>query len=714
MATFTSNNYEGRYLQLVISETINPKDNTSTLNWTLSSIGGSVNYYSIAPTTATINGTTVYSKGATSWSTQVFPAAKGSTSGSITVAHNADGTKSISVGFSTRVYYSAASEYGGTMTLTKIDRAAPTVSVSTSGITASSITVKATASTTCDRWDYSTNNGSSWVNFSTGSGTSASKTITGLAANTSYNIKVRARKSYNHVYGTSGTTTVKTLGGSVLSSVNTFTADNATAKITLSATVHNTSYTHTLVIKNGSSTVLTLSGLSLSSGSNTITLTSSQRSTVLSAMANIKSFKGTFELKTFSGSSQVGNSSSKTATVQTTSENSAPTFTGFTYADANSSSTAVTGNNQVLIQSVSTLKITASAATAKNGASISSYSAVAGDAAKASTTTEIVVGKINTSGTVPIIVTAIDSRGYTSTATVNITVLEYEKIEISSYLMRRINEVEEYTEVAISGDVTPIMIGGTNKNGLRSMSYRYKKTSDSSYSSYYSLTSQVTKTDNSFSFESAEWLSLDADYSYYVEFLVNDAMTSDNVIITIPQGTPLMSLRRKKVGINNRNPQAGLDVAGGAKIDDLNGMIKAVNGILGSAVAGTDYATPPADYIVQRGTSGIWTYRKWNSGDAECWGTVTCNNVTANNEWGAFYESNLYGPVNYPFTFTERPKQIMSVSKTTTHAFFIETPFGSSYSSTNTNTGSWAFSRPKATAGTNTVYVDIYVKGKWK
>lgn len=77
------------------------------------------------------------------------------------------------------------------------------------------------------------------------------------------------------------------------------------------------------------------------------------------------------------------------------------------------------------------------------------------------------------------------------------------------------------------------------------------------------------------------------------------------------------------MGINNRNPQAGLDVAGGAKIDDLNGMIKAVNGILGSAVAGTDYATPPADYIVQRGTSGIWTYRKWNSGDAECWGTVT-------------------------------------------------------------------------------------------
>ena len=26
------------------------------------------------------------------------------------------------------------------------------------------------------------------------------------------------------------------------------------------------------------------------------------------------------------------------------------------------------------------------------------------------------------------------------------------------------------------------------------------------------------------------------------------------------------------------------------------------------------------DYIVEQGTSGIWTYRKWNSGVAECWG----------------------------------------------------------------------------------------------
>lgn len=31
----------------------------------------------------------------------------------------------------------------------------------------------------------------------------------------------------------------------------------------------------------------------------------------------------------------------------------------------------------------------------------------------------------------------------------------------------------------------------------------------------------------------------------------------------------------------------------------------------------------PTDYVVEQGTSGIWTYRKWNSGVVECWGVHT-------------------------------------------------------------------------------------------
>lgn len=36
------------------------------------------------------------------------------------------------------------------------------------------------------------------------------------------------------------------------------------------------------------------------------------------------------------------------------------------------------------------------------------------------------------------------------------------------------------------------------------------------------------------------------------------------------------------------------------------------------------------DYIVEQGTSGGWTYRKWNSGIAECWGRVPLVIITGN------------------------------------------------------------------------------------
>lgn len=562
MAVFTSKSYEGRYLQLTITESVNVVENTSTLTWVLQSLGGSVNYYTTGPTTVTINGTQVYYKARTAWSTSQFPAAKGSTSGTITVAHDSNGSKSISVGFSTAIYTSTVTEHGGTMALSNIDRAAPSVSVNVSSITANSIKITVSSSATANKWWYSLNGGSSWVAFNSSSGASKETTVTGLSPNTSYTVQACARKSYNGVDGYSGKTTVKTLGGSVLSSVSTLTADNATAKITLSATVYDTSYKHKLVLKDGGTTVLTLTELSLSNGSNTITLTASQRSSILADMAAKKSFTGTFELSTFSGSSQIGSTSTKTATVQTTAANSAPTFSGFTYKDTNTTAAGVTGNNQILIQSVSTLQITASAATAKNGATISSYSVSAGGSTASSTTVTLNVGKIYTSGTVPIIVTTIDSRGYTSSATVNITVIAYESIDITTAIMRRVNEVEDVTQVTLEGDITPVKVNNVNKNTLRKLYYQYKRTDASAYSSLTDITSFATFNDSGFTFTSDEWLSLDANYSWYVRFYVYDNLTGDTATITVSQGTPLISFRRKKVGINKREPTQALDVDG--------------------------------------------------------------------------------------------------------------------------------------------------------
>ncbi|MGI5965455.1 MAG: DUF859 family phage minor structural protein [Anaerotruncus rubiinfantis] len=692
MATWQSASYEGRYLQLSISETVNTIANTSTLNWTLTSTGGSVNYYTVDATTVTINGTQVYYKARTSWDSKVFPAAKGSTSGSITVAHNADGSKSITVGFSTRVYVYGPQEYGGTMTLTKIDRAAPTVSFSTSSITANGFKISASASATCDTWQYSTNNGSSWTTFSSTAGTSASTTLSSLSPNTSYTVKVRARKKSNQVYGTSSASTVKTLGGSVVNSVSAVTADASTVSISINVTVYQASYTHSLAIKNGSTTYLTISGLSWSTGTSTktITLTAAQRTTLLTAMKSIKSFTGTFALTTTSGSTQIGTVSSKTATVQTTSANSSPTISGFTYADTNTTTTGVTGNNQYFIQSHSTLQVTPGTATAKNNATISNYTATCNGVSVSNTTgSALTVGKISKSGSVTVTLTVTDSRGYTASYSKTVTVIAYSPPKVSSLTLRRTNDIEAEMQLIFNGSISAISVGGVTKNALQYVRYRYKLTSATSYGSYYSILSSVTKNGTSFSYSNLQLTSLDANSSYDFHLQIQDklgSLSSLDLYYTVPQGTPLIALRKKKVGINNPNPTAALDVVGDVRINN----------------------SPIADYVIQQGTSGIWTYRKWKSGVAECWGQYTFT-TTCQTAWGVLYESDAVSPPSFPFTFASAP-QVHVNPANGTYAMFVEMGTGTT-GPTTTSPGKIYVVRPKAQAS-GSYKVSIYVIGK--
>lgn len=57
---------------------------------------------------------------------------------------------------------------------------------------------------------------------------------------------------------------------------------------------------------------------------------------------------------------------------------------------------------------------------------------------------------------------------------------------------------------------------------------------------------------------------------------------------------------------------------------------------LASGLQATGTAATPDDYVVETGTSGIWTYRKWNSGVSECWGVLEWT-LTAQSAWGSMY-----------------------------------------------------------------------------
>ena len=266
------------------------------------------------------------------------------------IPHDTDGTKTINISAEfhpNATSYLTNGKVEGSFKLDNLDRIAPKITVKINSVNATSVTFSASADVACESYQY-TFNGTKWYSVSIPS----NFTKTGLTPNTEYALQVRAVKSSNGVYGASSATTFVTKGNTLLNSVNTLTIDVATPIITMFCTAY-ASYTHTLTIKDGATTVLTIDGLSCGTGTNVnkaIKLTDEQRTTILQYMTNKSSFDASFELTTYSGTSQIGTSRA-TATIKTTPENSAPTFVDFNHRDYNRDGTAdITGNNQIYIK----------------------------------------------------------------------------------------------------------------------------------------------------------------------------------------------------------------------------------------------------------------------------------------------------------------------------------------------------------------------------
>lgn len=127
--------YSGEGLQLSWTATQSVANNSSTINWTLKSFGytSTTAWQKAGPVTCTINGTNVvnitsrfnlYGQGA--WVR----------TGSLTIAHNSDGSKSFSVSIRAAIYSSSVNCTGSaTFTLDKIARtpSAPTSCTITAG-----------------------------------------------------------------------------------------------------------------------------------------------------------------------------------------------------------------------------------------------------------------------------------------------------------------------------------------------------------------------------------------------------------------------------------------------------------------------------------------------------------------------------------------------------------------------------------------------------
>ena len=117
---------------------------------------------------------------------------------------------------------------------------------------------------------------------------------------------------------------------------------------------------------------------------------------------------------------------------------------------------------------------------------------------------------------------------------------------------------------------------------------------------------------------------------------------------------------------------------------------------------------PVDDYVVEQVTGGSWTYRKWNSGIAECWCAV---NDTVTYEVEVFGGYLYYtGSYTYPLNFISAPTVSYNATFTSSHLAIIgdEGTFGTS------GFGRVRIFSNKGNLQGASVLVRIYAIGRWK
>ena len=118
---------------------------------------------------------------------------------------------------------------------------------------------------------------------------------------------------------------------------------------------------------------------------------------------------------------------------------------------------------------------------------------------------------------------------------------------------------------------------------------------------------------------------------------------------------------------------------------------------------------PEVDYIVESGVNGIWTYQKWKSGIAKCWGTrsVSTRLQRASEESTFAYAGT--SSVSYPFTFKNTPTETATIQ-----SYGVVAWLASSYVNTKSASGSYTIISPNEQLTQSSYNISIQVEGFWK
>ena len=149
-------------------------------------------------------------------------------------------------------------------------------------------------------------------------------------------------------------------------------------------------------------------------------------------------------------------------------------------------------------------------------------------------------------------------------------------------------------------------------------------------------------------------------------------------------------------------------------VNQLNTRVDNLNSSLSNYTPKTDFNTlkNKVDNLVAEGTANGWFYRKWSSGRAECWKTLS-HSTALSTSWGSLYSGTATSRQDYPFTFVEKPIEMVTLQAESYQGILFPEK---SLLGVNTvsQTACYNICRPSSLSTVSVFYLNFNVVGKWK
>ena len=345
----------------------------------------------------------------------------------------------------------------------------------------------------------------------------------------------------------------------------------------------------------------------------------------------------TFRLYTFSGESNIGNNTiSFTAYVPS----NAHTQPGITLKELKPVSTLASPFDALFIQGKSKVKVDFTAE-GKHGSSITScYVSVEGE--NYGTTEGYTSEYLSGYGDIAVTITATDSRGITGSVVEHINVMAYSKPKIMAVDGERdivcarcddegnITDSGTYLKVKARRSYSKV-VSDEQKN-FCAIVVKYRP-SEGAYTNWQTVLAKGDLSKNDIDSDPLLNGALAVDTSYDIQVgVVDDVGEVVYVTFHIPTDKVDSHEGNGFFALGKYSEKGGFECAWPAEFYDTLT-------IRGGKIV---------DFPIEEGTDGIWSYRKWHSGIAECWGLYPVAGADIRTPWGSLYETAINYQQNFP------------------------------------------------------------------